>query len=237
MSKIKYTTLGQHSVWLFDATNVSVLKHSGSQAVYQDNNTGDRWQVTGTNLQYDGNKALVGGTISQMQELDDHGKPFVTYTNFSFDVAAGKPLFETENNLFLAVTQGNDKLTGSNAADYMNAGPGNDHSKGGKGNDDLRGEDGNDVLNGGAGDDFIWGGRDTDRMTGGKGHDMFQYLHGEGHDTITDFNVKQDRLSADYDGILSVSKSAHDTIIDFGNGDTLTLLHIKPQQVTEDIFV
>jgi Ca2+-binding RTX toxin-like protein len=237
MSKIKYTTLDQHSDWLFDASDATVLRHSASKAVYEDNDTGDRWLLKGRGLQYDMSGALIGGTVTQMQELDSHGKPFVSFTNFSFDVAAGKPLFETENNLFLAVTHGKDKLIGSKGADYMNGGQGNDHSNGGRGNDDLRGEDGNDVLNGGAGDDFIWAGRGTDTMTGGTGKDMFQYLHGEGHDTITDFNVNEDTLSADYDGILSIRKSGHDTVIDFGDGDTLTLLHIKPQQVTEDIFI
>jgi Ca2+-binding RTX toxin-like protein len=237
MSKIKYTTLDQNKDWLFDASDVSLLQHTLNKAVYADNETGDRWLLKGSNLQYDMSGALASGTITQVQELDNHGRPFVTYSNFSFDVAAGKPLFETENNLFLAVVHDNDKLIGSKGADYMNAGPGNDHSNGGKGNDDLRGEDGNDVLNGGAGNDFIWAGRDTDTMTGGTGDDMFQYLHGEGHDTITDFNVNDDTLSADYDGIVSIKKSGHDTVIDFGDGDTLTLLNIKPQQVTEDIFI
>ena len=74
-------------------------------------------------------------------------------------------------------------------------------------------------------------------MIGGGGKDMFQYLHGEGHDTITDFNVNEDALSADYDGILSINKSGHNTAIDFGNGDTLTMLDMKPSQVTEDIFI
>lgn len=237
MSKIKYTILNQNSDWLFDALDASVVQHSPSKVIYEDNDTGDQWLLKGRNLQYDNSGALVGGTITQMQELDSQGKPFVTFSKFSFDVAPSKQLFETETNLFLSVTQGKDKLIGSVGADYMNAGQGNDHSAGGKGNDDLRGEDGSDVLNGGAGDDFIWAGRDTDIMTGGTGKDMFQYLHGEGHDTITDFNVKEDMLSADYDGILSINKSGHDTVIDFGSGDTLTLLDVRPQQVSGDIFV
>lgn len=237
MSKITYTTLDETKDWLFDASDISILQHSTSKILYKDNDSGDRWLVKGEGLAYGVNGELVGGTITQMQELDKHGTPFVTYDKFSFDVVAGKQLPETESNVFFFATQGDDKLVGSKGADVMEAGQGNDHSSGGKGRDHLLGQDGNDVLDGGNGNDFIWGGRDTDTMTGGAGHDVFQYLHGDGQDTITDFNVKEDTLSADYDSIVSTKKSGHDTVIDFGDGDMLTLLHIKPNQVTEDIFV
>ena len=47
---------------------------------------------------------------------------------------------------------------------------------------------GNDTLEGGGGDDYIIGGDGDDLLTGGAGNDYFQYLPGDGHDTITDFN-------------------------------------------------
>lgn len=48
---------------------------------------------------------------------------------------------------------------------------------------------GDDTLDGGAGDDFILGGDGDDVLTGGDGNDTFAYNPGDGHDTITDFNV------------------------------------------------
>jgi Ca2+-binding RTX toxin-like protein len=81
----------------------------------------------------------------------------------------------------------------------------------------LFGSDGNDVINGLGNDDVIIGGTGTDRLTGGAGRDRFQlgsyrpelrqrryglgktipetpYKRKYGHDIITDFDVKADKL-------------------------------------------
>jgi Ca2+-binding RTX toxin-like protein len=81
----------------------------------------------------------------------------------------------------------------------------------------LLGSDGNDVINGLGNDDLIIGGIGNDRLTGGSGHDRFQlgsyrpelrqrryglgntvpetpYKRKYGHDIITDFEVKADKL-------------------------------------------
>jgi Ca2+-binding RTX toxin-like protein len=81
----------------------------------------------------------------------------------------------------------------------------------------LYGSDGNDVINGLGNDDVIIGGIGTDRLTGGAGRDRFQlgsyrpelrqrryglgnttpetpYKRKYGHDIITDFDVKADKL-------------------------------------------
>jgi Ca2+-binding RTX toxin-like protein len=61
-------------------------------------------------------------------------------------------------------TAGDDVLTGTEAADVIDALAGNDTVDGGGGNDTLRGGEGNDVLIGGAG---------TDTLEGGLGDDVY----------------------------------------------------------------
>jgi len=63
-------------------------------------------------------------------------------------------------------------ITGTDAADGINARRGDDEVKGGKGNDVLQGGYGNDKVWGGDGDDIIDGGHGEDRLWGGKGDDL-----------------------------------------------------------------
>lgn len=67
--------------------------------------------------------------------------------------------------------QGNDTLTGNDAANTLTGNFGNDTLSGGKGNDELYGGVGNDTLNGGDGDDTLYGGDGDDTFIGGAGAD------------------------------------------------------------------
>ena len=78
---------------------------------------------------------------------------------------------------------GNDAVTTTNSADYVNAGFGNDlvDTNGGNdfvlagvGNDDVTAGGGDDLVRGGFGDDFLRGGDGVDRLNGGWGNDMIQ---------------------------------------------------------------
>ncbi|QQE65799.1 hypothetical protein GFS31_24890 [Leptolyngbya sp. BL0902] len=90
---------------------------------------------------------------------------------------------------------GDDILNGGTGDDYLNGGTGNDILNGGSGNDTLIGGAGNDILNGGSGNDILVGGPGSDRLTGGQGRDIFRFnAVSEGLDTITDFEILQDRI-------------------------------------------
>ncbi|MBX9458443.1 MAG: hypothetical protein KL863_21730 [Rhizobium sp.] len=237
MSYITYTGLDESKDWLFDALDASVRKQSANNAVYKDNDTGDRWIVNGFGLQYDGGGNLVGGTITSMEYADKKGNAFVNYSDFFYNVPADKPLFEVLGNVQFYVTQGNDNLRGSKQDDYLNGNQGDDFIFGNKGADDLRGEDGADILKGGAGKDFLWAGRGNDTVSGGSGKDAFQFLYGDGHDTITDFNVRKDVFYADWDGIQVFYQAGNDTIISWGDGDMLTLKNVNANQIHEGLFI
>jgi serralysin len=118
---------------------------------------------------------------------------------------------------------GNDlanRIIGNDAANVL---------KGLGGNDTLIGNGGNDVIDGGAGNDIITGGAGNDRLTGGTGKDSFNFDQGFGKDTITDFNVNEDRLNFTGPDKQSyvVSHTSSETTITFAGGDVLHLLGVN----------
>ena len=78
----------------------------------------------------------------------------------------------------------------------------NDSLTGSEGDDTLDGGAGADTLNGGAGDDTLDGGAGDDELHGGAGADHFRFLDYDhnrgpvtfGKDTITDFDVTEDKI-------------------------------------------
>ena len=89
---------------------------------------------------------------------------------------------------------GNDSLSGGNGKDTLIGGAGSDTLIGGNGKDNLVGGDGDDSLDGGRGKDILDGGAGSDTLIGGKGKDIFVLRDESGEDTITDFDLKSDRL-------------------------------------------
>ncbi len=159
---------------------------------------------------------------------------------------------------------GNDTLNGGAGADNLNGGAGFDFasykllgSAGVKASlatpgsntgdalgdtfvsiEGLRGTDFNDTLEGdGAGNTLI----------GGGGDDTFIYGLGDGADTIQDFvagaaseDVIELGLGAAFDSLAEVllvaTQVGPDTVIDFGNGDAITLLGVAPTDLHTDDF-
>lgn len=103
---------------------------------------------------------------------------------------------------------------------------------------------GNDTVLGSDGDDVIIGGLGNDTLTGGLGADTFVFADGDGQDVITDFNVADDvaRLDeiagfedfAEVQGALS--QAGADTLLDFGDGQTILFEDTLVSTLTSDNF-
>jgi Ca2+-binding RTX toxin-like protein len=103
--------------------------------------------------------------------------------------AANDTVYGDAGNDIIEGGQGADNLFGGDGDDVISGAVGFDTLFGGIGDDELNGNAGNDVLNGGLGDDLL---------RGGTGADTFEFLAGDGHDTIRDFgnNVDPIQLAA-----------------------------------------
>ncbi|MEW8203416.1 MAG: calcium-binding protein [Candidatus Thiodiazotropha endolucinida] len=86
---------------------------------------------------------------------------------------------------------GDDNLTGTDAADLLEGRAGDDGLHGGAGNDTLSGGDGSDALHGESGNDELSGDAGNDRLFGGEGDDNL--IGGDGYDWIYG-NDGNDRL-------------------------------------------
>ena len=116
---------------------------------------------------------------------------------------------------------------------------------GGDGNDVIVGNAAGNYLSGGAGDDLLGGKAGNDTLAGGAGADLFIYIVGDGADTIIDFSaVNGDKidLTGEYIATLTAllvcaMQVGADTVIDFGNGDTLTLQGVDFGQLDAGWFM
>ncbi|ESQ91768.1 hypothetical protein ABAC460_05360 [Asticcacaulis sp. AC460] len=96
----------------------------------------------------------------------------------------------------------------------------------------LVGNDGNNILNGKAG---------PDRLTGGLGADVFFFELDSAKDTITDFSAAQNdsiNIHAFANGAVNagwVSQIGADTVINLGNGNTITVLNTVQADVLSHI--
>ncbi len=114
-------------------------------------------------------------------------------------------------------------------------------------NDTLLGSGGNDILNGGnSGNDTLDGRGGNDNLTGGAGADTFVYAIGGGTDFITDFSHAQgDRIDVTgVPGIFSLAdiqshatQQGVNTVINFGNGDIITLQNVVLANLVTGDFI
>ena len=129
--------------------------------------------------------------------------------------------------------------SGSGADDYLD---------GGDGQDQLFGQGGDDTLDGGNGNDLLNGGRGDDTLIGGDGDDLFQFGKKDDADTILDFTAGAGtddvvelsglKKMKDLDDLLDRADDVGaDTVIDFGKGDTLTLVGVQKADLHDDDFL
>ena len=179
---------------------------------------------TGTGLEVE-DGVFVGGTIDSMSLVDQKDRPLTIATGLYSDMIGADA---TSIQGILTAATGNKEfrdtiVIGTDSDD--------DHLTTASGDDILRGRKGNDVLEGGEG---------NDRLFGGNGNDVFVFNTGDGQDTIMDFDAThaggQDLIRADFEDVIDIYRDGKNTVIDFDNGDTLTLIGIKPNQINEHDF-
>lgn len=129
---------------------------------------------------------------------------------------------------------GNDFIEGGRGRDDLFGGQGRDGLLGGSSRDLLKGGANNDNLFGGAGADELHGGRQKDALTGGRGSDVFVFRTGDGKDTVTDFDARDNDEEIDLSAVKSIrsfndlsknhmSQAGDDVVIDDNNGLEITL--------------
>lgn len=139
---------------------------------------------------------------------------------------------------------GNDLVIGGAASDLVQGSGGNDTLFGGFGGSG----NGNDTLIGGSGNDYLSGDNQDDTLTGNSGDDRFFFKIGDDNDVITDFvaggtddEIQLDNFGSNFDTFSEVLGAATqfggDTVIDFGNGDTITLQGVDRDDLTAADFI
>jgi Ca2+-binding RTX toxin-like protein len=232
MAKIKYTdSLGDLGTLRFqytpDEMHTDMDASGGEKAVYIDDNGGEKIILKGENFAYlDGD--LLKGSVDKIIFQDSEGHTTAMISGVDFKAKQLDNLltegFDLHNFLDKAMS-GKDLFKGSGNQDLAWAGDGNDRIKAFGGNDSVNGEAGNDI------------------MTGGSGSDHFFFLLDDegGKDVVTDFDAKgggdnQDYIAAQFDDVLSIKQVGDDVVLNFGDGNTLTLLDTDKSNISEADF-
>lgn len=160
---------------------------------------------------------------------------------------------------------GDDVVNAGGKGDIVFGGRGNDSLYGNDGNDTLYGAWDDDSLDGDSGDDFLYGGiaqdtlfgdvgndtlvggSGTDLLTGGEGEDVFVFGRGGGSDVLSDVTRGEDKVDLTDFGFTSVvsmrsiiteSQTAESLILNFGNGDVLTISGLTLDDLQDsDLFL
>ncbi|MEL6362468.1 MAG: right-handed parallel beta-helix repeat-containing protein [Pseudomonadota bacterium] len=141
---------------------------------------------------------------------------------------------------------GDDVLEGLSGNNFITDLSGNDTIVGGTGNDTIHDGLGDDLINGGQGDDVITLSFGDDLIFGDDGADTFVAKHPNiGEDRLGGFTVEEGDLldlralgvSSAADALAIASMDGGSTVLDFGNGHSLTLINIDMASITDDFFV
>ncbi|MDB5552857.1 MAG: Hemolysin-type calcium-binding region [Rhizobium sp.] len=226
MAKVKFNVaLGEYGDLedLYSSiNNLELTTHIKTKAVYTDSESHNKLILLGNNFQYEGD-FLVGGTITTIAFQNDDGKRVATVNHGKWDPADLLTAYGVDgfDGMVAYVLKGKDTMLGSKLGDL------------------LAGEAGGDRIIGGNGRDLIYGEEGNDRMTGGLGSDTFFFLPGSGKDVITDFDavggeLKQDFLNLPLDVEYTETQKGKNLVLDFGEGDTLTLLGVKAKDFGDE---
>lgn len=222
MANIKFTDfLGDFDTLKDDYTPNqmhTVMEDSSNKlAVYYDEDGGQTITLKGSGFTFlDGD--LLKGNVEKIVFRDNDGNTTTTISGADFKAKQLDDLLTDGFDLtnFLAKAYGGkDRVTGTDHRDL---------AWGGNGDDRIFALDGNDTVNGEGGDD---------KMTGGGGSDVFFFMYDGkgGKDVVTDFDAtggdeNQDYIEGDFEAVLSIKQVGDDLVLDYGDGNTLTLLDV-----------
>lgn len=205
-----------------DLGTFSLSAAKATKVAFGDANLGFTFTIEGEGLKVK-NGEIVKGTMDTWTISKD-GEALITVKNFELDArdlshASLQSFFGEGTEI---ITSAANRVVGSLASDILSAGGGKDIIFGGLGNDKLSGGRGNDVL------------------IGGGDSDTFLFKQGDGKDVVRDFDAiggtdHQDLIGAAFDEVVIRSKHGN-AVIDFGGGDTMTLLHVKASDITDSDF-
>ena len=187
------------------------------------------------------------GSVTDPWSLADGGNGYdvaeLRFTNF------GSALHYVHNSASSDITCGRlaGRLVGIEAI-FFRAGFASDSITGGDANDTIWGGAGDDTLAGGNGNDVLRGDAGNDLLSGGGGADTFVYqVTAWGADTITDFDIAQDRLDVSALNIPDLlvaqlyfggsSQGATFTAYISGTAQTVTLSGVAVSSLTANNFV
>lgn len=198
---------------------------TSTKAVLTDYDSGDRMIFEGTGLSY-GHGTITGGTVHKLTIVDEDGEKFLSIQDFKIDMRflTGDTVLEQVQAFAKTIVESDLRVIGT------------------KRGDDITALNGDDLILAGVGDDRLDGSYGKDVLFGGVGEDVFVFSKGRGNDVIRDFDAKggegfQDHIGADFGTVESIVRSGKDTLIDFGDGDILTLMNIKPNQIDQTDFI
>jgi RTX calcium-binding nonapeptide repeat (4 copies) len=147
---------------------------------------------------------------------------------------------------------GNDRVTGTSAADVIELDVGRDIGRGGNGADRILGQMGDDLLQGGRGNDTLNGGdgKDTldsgagkDSLVGGEKADVFVFEAGYGRDTISAFQDGVDKIDLSSFSLTQAQILADATEkggnvqLNLGDDDVLVVLNITEAILRGDFIL
>jgi Ca2+-binding RTX toxin-like protein len=212
-------------------------RSDSEKVIFKDTGAGnDKITLIGSGFEWQDGADIIGfGEVNAISFATKTGSAsYMTVRGLSLDVGAFNEAYLNEGvqGVIDLLTDGNDTVLGSKNSDSIKSGDGRDVVRGGAGNDTIDGGAKNDQLHGDAGRDYILGGAGNDRLWGGAGSDWFHFSEGSRKDVIVDFDArgggrKQDYLSLHAGDDFTVKSSGKNLILDFGDGDTLTLLDVR----------
>jgi Ca2+-binding RTX toxin-like protein len=202
--------------------NLELTTHVATKAVYTDSESENKLILLGKDFVYDGD-VLESGTITTIAFQNAENKRVATVNHGKWDPADLLTAYGVDgfDGMVAYVLKGRDTMLGSKLGDL------------------LAGEAGNDKILGNRGHDLIYGQAGNDRLTGGRGSDTFFFEPGLGKDIITDFDalggdLKQDYLNLPFEVEFTEIQKGKNLVLDFGEGDTLTLLGVKAEDFGDE---
>jgi Ca2+-binding RTX toxin-like protein len=175
---------------------------------------------------------------------------WIALANHGYDTIFGgvgnDTIFATGSHDVIVGGQGNDLIIGTGDHDLIIGGEGSDTIYASGAHDTIIGGVGNQLLDGRGGADLIVAGQGNDMMIGSGSHDTFVFGSGGGRDVVMDFhqgdvlqiqqNINGLNVSSAADLASRIGHDGHgNAVIDLGNGDNVTLIGIKPEELHHDL--